>query len=192
MAADGNGSLYIAGPAFTTAGQPVPVRTPPGGPYWLAPDPSTARGYIARVRPEGDVVFWVAMVPMTVRDLKLDPQGGLWAAGVATRSQSSGDVVPCFSSNTPTLDSDASSNTTPAALRLSADGRSAPIFQCVGRGWQVTSADSLTARLGFDGGGSIYLAGSAAAYQGFASTDGAAMASPAAASVPNAVLGAPT
>ncbi len=175
MISDASGALYIAGPASTVLGQSVPVRTPPGGVVSLVSDGGPALSYVARVRPEGDVVFWVMLLPMSVQDLKLDPQGNLWAAGIAVRSPSASDVTPCFSTNNPTAEP---GGTAPAILRLSGDGRSAPIFQCIGRGWQINPADGLAVRLTFDPLGNIYLAGDSTAYRGFSPTPGAAMPTP--------------
>jgi uncharacterized protein (TIGR03437 family) len=182
MATDNAGAIYIAGTLGVLGfGSPISNRVPPGGINSLLPENQIASFYIARVRPEGDVVFWVTAVPMSVQDLEIDAHGNLWASGIADRAQGSGAVGPCVSTDNPTVAQGIFGARAPAVLKLSPDGKTALRFQCVGSGFESTGdyrGPNLTALLRFDASGNLYLTGSAGGNFGLATTPGAPISTP--------------
>jgi len=161
--------IYVA---FSDGGT---KRLPPDGGFDLASDNTYPRSRIARVRPEGDVTFWVTRVPMVVVDLKVDVQGSLWAAGFARRSRSAANVGACYGPGYTGTDG---TDLALAVAKIAPDGKSMPIFQCVGYGWGGFSSSIVKVQLNFDAAGAIYVSGTCNGGAGFAATAGSAMPTP--------------
>ena len=175
MAVGANGATYIAAPAYPITSPRLLL--PPGNTHSILPPKPKATTYIARVRPEGDGVFWTMAVPMYVQDLKVDGQGNILAAGFATRSDvGSGPLVPCLSSLNPVADPNPA-NLSLGLLKLSAEGTTALAYSCIGSGWQTNSPPN-TVSIALNEKGDVYLSGTAYAFHGFTSTLGALISSP--------------
>ena len=175
IASDSAGHIYIAGSLGTSNLPPIPAGAIKS---FTAPD-SYLNGYVARVAPGGDVIFWIAVVPMNPQSLQLDSSGNLWVSGAGIRSNVPGVITPCLSSTNTTADSSGTSELAPAVLKLSPDGATMSNLTCVGKGWaNYEDIAPLSVHLGFDGAGNVYLAGTTFGYAGFQPTANALLSGP--------------
>src|SRR5581483_3616508 len=122
MAADAAGHIYVAG-YYDAFSPQAPPPIPANAIHSFEPPMASPQGYVARVSPWGDAIFWIAQLPISPQTLRVDSSGNIIATGTGVRSNVPGVVTPCVSKDNPTMEpSQFGISIAPALLTLSPDG----------------------------------------------------------------------